>query len=185
MKRIGFAALVALVATVPARADVYITAAQVGDRNEVIISFNARSEPNLGRPYTLDVRPDDDANIAEVTDTNECMKETHPAYGDWEAWGKPDCWCYRKQCRGDIDGKLFLGKPVTGADLIMFKFPFGLTDAELAMRPGYICADLNHAPFLGKRVTGADLIIFKTYFNQPDANVPDCDDTHYNFWIEP
>jgi hypothetical protein len=120
-----------------------------------------------------------------VVEADECMKTTHPAYADWETWGKPDCWCYAKQCRGDINGALFLGKPVTGADLIIFKAAFNLADGDLAGVTDGICADLNMAPFLGKRVTGADLIIFKQYFNIADASVPECDDTHINFWETP
>ena len=111
-------------------------------------------------------------------------------YSDWVAWGKPDCWCYTKQCRGDINGKPFLGKPVTGADLIIFKAAFNKTDADLALVPNGICADLNHTTFLGKRVTGADLIIFKAYFNKADSVVPVCDQPPiitgpYNFWTKP
>ncbi|MHC4676820.1 MAG: hypothetical protein ACYTBZ_30415, partial [Planctomycetota bacterium] len=35
---------------------------------------------------------------------SECMKTSAPEYDDWEAWDKPDCWCYARQCRGDGDG---------------------------------------------------------------------------------
>jgi len=120
----------------------------------------------------------------------ECLNKNAVGYPDWVAWGKPDCWCYRKQCRGDINGALFLGKPVTGADLIIFKAAFNKNNVDLALVPDGICADLNHAPFLGKRVTGADLIILKAYFNKADAVVPVCDQPPiitgpYNFWTEP
>jgi hypothetical protein len=117
--------------------------------------------------------------------SDECMKTTHPRYADWEAWGKPACWCYAKQCRGDINGALFLAKPVTGADLIIFKAAFNKTDAELAQVTNGICADLNMAPFLGKRVTGADLIIFKQYFNLADTSVPECPSENINYWEVP
>jgi len=120
-----------------------------------------------------------------IPDEEECMKTTHPAYADWETWGKPKCWCYAKQCRGDINGAPFLGKPVTGADLIIFKAAFNKSDGDLAGVTDGICADLNMAPFLGKRVTGADLIIFKEYFNDADGDVPICDQTHINFWETP
>ena len=307
MGRIGFAALITLIALVPAWADVYITAAQVGDTNEVIISFDATSETNLVRAFALDIKLDNDANIVSViglsadywvypgtiqidasgnvtdygtiageygdlpgdtlpgppdgngvtlecaslyapvgpgspnapaksgdlasiivdADTcltisanvaragstgvvmenpdevvtvnypvqcvevnfpkciGECVKLNAPFYHDWEVWEKPACWCYARQCRGDINGTFFLGKPVTGADLIIFKSAFNKTDAELALVPNGICADLNHTSFLGKRVTGADLIIFKTYFNQLEANVPECDMTHFCVWESP
>ncbi|KPL23143.1 MAG: hypothetical protein AMJ75_06680 [Phycisphaerae bacterium SM1_79] len=96
-------------------------------------------------------------------------------YEFWVQWNKPECWCYLKQCYGDIDGSSFLGKPVTGADLIIFKAAFNKYDPDLVAVPKGICADLNLASFLGRRVTGADLIIFKEYFNLPESQVPnDC-----------
>ncbi len=52
---------------VPARADVNITAAQVGETNEVIISFDATTETNLVRAFALDIRLDNEANIVAVT----------------------------------------------------------------------------------------------------------------------
>lgn len=117
--------------------------------------------------------------------TTDCMKTTHPAYNDWDTWGKPACWCYAKQCRGDINGASFLSKPVTGADLIAFKAAFNKTTVELQAVPNGICADLNMSAFLGKRVTGADLIIFKEYFNDAEGDVPECDKTEINDWCEP
>jgi hypothetical protein len=59
--------LVLLLFAAPAWADVEITAAQVGDTNEVIISWDASSEPNLVRAFGLDIQLDNDANILEVT----------------------------------------------------------------------------------------------------------------------
>jgi hypothetical protein len=122
---------------------------------------------------------------------SECLKDTSAEYTAWDSWGKPDCWCYKKQCKGDINGALFLGKPVTLADLNTFKLAFNLTDVDLVNVTDGICADLNHAAFLGKRVTLADLNTFKAYFNLADASVPCCDADEdcvldagdkYNFW---
>jgi hypothetical protein len=121
----------------------------------------------------------------------DCLKETAPEYPTWDNWGKPDCWCYCRQCHGDIDCLNFLGKSVTLADLNLLKAAFNRTNAELALIPNGICADLDHDGFLGKRVTLADLNIFKTYFNLPGEDVPCCDndqdcelepDDKYNFW---
>jgi hypothetical protein len=112
----------------------------------------------------------------------ECLMNTAPEYVVWEAWGKPDCWCYRKQCNGDINGTSFLGKPVTTADLNTFKAAFNVTDTVLATVTDGICADLNHGSFLGKRVTTADLNTFKQYFNVADSLVPECDGTYINEW---
>jgi len=111
-------------------------------------------------------------------------------YSDWVAWNKPDCWCYRKQCRGDINGTSFFGKPVTISDLNTFKLAFNQPDPNVMMIPDGICADLNHTPFFGKRVTISDLNIFKQYFNKLEALVPICDQPAiytgpYNFWTKP
>jgi len=126
-----------------------------------------------------------------VYDPCSCLSIIHPSYDVWRDWGSPVCWCYRKQCRGDINGSSFLGKPVSLADLTTFKAAFNQIDSVVASITNGICADLNHAAFLGKRVTLADLNIFKTYFNKPDADVPCCDadqdcvlDAYdiYNYW---
>jgi hypothetical protein len=69
MKKILFV-LVALLFAGPAWADVDITAAlDATDASEctVIISFDARSEPNLPRAFSLDIQADNDANITDVT----------------------------------------------------------------------------------------------------------------------
>ena len=41
-------------------------------------------------------------NIA-VGPITECYAG-QPDYSEWEAAGKPDCWCYPRQCYGDADG---------------------------------------------------------------------------------
>lgn len=56
--------------TIPVWASVNISCAQVGDTNEVIISFDATSETNLIRAFALDIRLDNDANIMEVIGIN-------------------------------------------------------------------------------------------------------------------
>jgi len=113
----------------------------------------------------------------------ECMKTTAPQYADWVAWGKPDCWCYAKQCKGDINGTPYFGKDVTLSDLNLFKLAFNKSTPDLELVANGICADLNQAAYFGKRVTLSDLNTFKLYFNQ--SVVPECDDTNYNFWLVP
>jgi hypothetical protein len=114
----------------------------------------------------------------------ECLSNAAgTAYTLWTNWSKPDCWCYRKQCNGDINGAKFLGKPVTVADNDIMKAAFGLSDAALALVTNGICADLNHAKFLGKHVTVADNDVLKSYFGVADASVPQCPDTYINKWM--
>lgn len=66
MKKIVLTLIVLLFAT-PAWAVVNITATQVGESNEVIISWETVNEPNLVRAFGLDIRLDNDANILSVT----------------------------------------------------------------------------------------------------------------------
>jgi len=69
MKKIVFA-LVVLLFAAPTWATVVvdITAAQVGDTNEVIISWATSGiDPNLVRAFGLNIQLDNDANILEVT----------------------------------------------------------------------------------------------------------------------
>jgi hypothetical protein len=118
----------------------------------------------------------------------DCLSISAPEYADWVAWGKPKCWCYPRQCRGDIDGLRILMKWVQGADLTAFRAAFLKTNAQLALIPNGICADLDHKAILMKRVQGADLTIFRTYFLV--ASVPICDQLPiytgpYNFWTSP
>ena len=103
-----------------------------------------------------------------------CLNEFDPEYSDWIEWGRPECWCYPRQCYGDINGASFFGKPVTLSDLAVFKAAFNKTNEQLRLVPDGICADLNHSSFFGKRVTLSDMITFKEYFNLPESQVPDC-----------
>ncbi len=67
MKKILFV-FVALLFASPALAAVNIAAAvDPGDDCTVIISFDATSEPNLVRAFSLDIQADNDANIVSVT----------------------------------------------------------------------------------------------------------------------
>jgi hypothetical protein len=125
---------------------------------------------------------------------DDCMKETAPEYDIWVEWGKPDCWCCSKQCRGDINCASFLGMPLSLADLNIFKAAFNQPEEILRSNPEWICADLNHDGFLGKRVTLSDLNIFKYYIfkqREPLYMIPCCDldgdciltpEDKYNFW---
>jgi hypothetical protein len=169
--------------TFPAWADVNITAAQVGEPNEVIISFDASSESNLVLELALDVRPENNANITEVTDTNECLKDSDPGYITWEACGKPDCWCYRHQCQGDADGFAEFGRHVGLNDLRILKAEFGRTITELQNMGSHACADFDHLTTFGRPVALPDLNGLFYNFGKPD--LPNCPMTHLNYYIDP
>ena len=111
-------------------------------------------------------------------------------YADWVAWGRPDCWCYARQCRGDINGKKNFGLRVQLLDLQALAAAFNKNDTALATIPNGICADVNHKKNFGLRVQLLDLRELAKYFNKPDAQVPSCDAEPiitgpYNYWTQP
>lgn len=109
----------------------------------------------------------------------ECIKSGTALYTTWDSVGKPDCWCYAKQCRGDGDGAVQGPFWVGLDDLTGFLAAYN----QFVLPAGGICYDNDRAiqgPF---RVSLDDLTIFLTYYNQ--FVVPDCDMTDYNFWLTP
>ena len=111
-------------------------------------------------------------------------------YADWVAWGKPLCWCYARQCRGDINGKKTGLYWVQLADLQVLAAAYNKTDAVLATIPNGICADLNHKKTGLYRVQLADLQELAKYYNKVEASVPKCDQAPlttgpYNYWTKP
>jgi len=111
----------------------------------------------------------------------KCLKkiETTKEFNDWVAWGEPNCWCFKRQCRGDSDGKISFGNWIASADLNLLKRSLSQNDACLATIsysgvPG-ICADSDHKSSFGNRVASADLTALKKYLSQPEVNVPCCD----------
>jgi hypothetical protein len=60
--------LAVLLFAVPAWATVTITCEQVGDTNEVIVSYDMDSEPNIVRAFALDITVDSGATITDVND---------------------------------------------------------------------------------------------------------------------
>lgn len=122
----------------------------------------------------------------------ECYKSTDPNYySTWILTGRPSCWCFKKQCRGDGNGSSSVNKPVTAADLTNFKAGFNkhmtiLRNSNVVDQYGVpgVCGDYNRTSSVGKPVTAADLTIFKAYYNKANTPgvVPDCASTHINFW---
>ena len=140
-----------------------VTVCENATRGGIVAVDGTALDAACAGPVTINVGP------------GECFSSAAgQKYTDWVAWGKPDCWCFKKQCNGDINGSSFIGKPVTTADLNTFKATFNQIDSVVQGVAGGICADLNHAAFIGKRVTTADLNTFKTYFNVAEASVPLC-----------
>lgn len=148
------------------------------------------NDPNSSTNET-DIDGDDRVMNGRVdmgADEIGCLAYDADEYDDWVAWGKPECWCYRKQCRGDADGQSTLGRPVGVADNTLLVKCFGLLKTDPNFIPwGCICADFNHASILNRPVNIADNNILTTYFGVLEANVPACNEEPiitgpYNFW---
>ena len=116
----------------------------------------------------------------------ECFPATHPDYFQWLLVGKPDCWCYPRQCHGDAcnDAQGRLNYWASTNDLAVLiaawnkPYPLiaGLTEpisGELL-----ICADFDHKPEgrLKYRVSPNDLSILIANWNIPNKPDPNCFD---------
>jgi hypothetical protein len=105
----------------------------------------------------------------------DCMKSSHPDHTNWLFWNKPDCWCYARQCRGDIDGLVQGPFWVSLNDLIIFRQAVSKLQTYLQANPHLICADIDHkiqGPFW---VSLNDLVIFRLYVSKLATAVPCCD----------
>ena len=110
----------------------------------------------------------------------DCMMASHPDHAMWLTRGKPDCWCNRRQCKGDIDGLMEGPIPVSLNDLIAFRTFFNIPIT--AVPAGFECADFDAANEGPIPVSLNDLVIFRVSFNLPATAVLECDGTHINFW---
>ena len=115
-----------------------------------------------------------------VYELTECMMATHPDYNDWVEVGKPDCWCYKRQCRGDATGTPVGIFWVQTADVTALRA--ALYEAPNDMEPNDICADFNHRPVGVFRVQSDDVAIIRSGLYVEPNDLPICDGTHINFW---
>ena len=90
---------------------------------------------------------------AVVASSSNLLAQSRPDYAEWVAVGKPVCWTYSRQCRGDADGKAVASSTGTyyvGTDdlnILMNAWqvkepPFGPGIASVA---NGICADFTHS----------------------------------------
>ncbi len=133
----------------------------------------------------------------------ECVNSAAPFYADWVAFGKPACWCYAANCKGDAngtrEGTSFAGyKKVYTQDLAILLAAFGVLEPPkgpgIATIPNGICADFSRTregtSFAGyKRVYTQDLAILLASFGvlEPPKGpgIGDCTGPNYNFFVEP
>jgi hypothetical protein len=134
----------------------------------------------------------------------EPIKNTAPFYNDWVAFGKPNCWAYARNCKGDADGKtqgsVALGLVyVFSNDLNVLISGWNIKEAPkgagIMSIPNAVCADFARdkqgSVALGyARVFSNDLNILIANWNIKEApkgpGVADCMATgHYNFFLVP
>ena len=120
----------------------------------------------------------------------ECIKADSPLYDTWSDLGKPDCWCYARNCRGDADGKKIGDYWVQGEDLNILIDAYFDLDGDLPV--GGICADFDHKKIGDYRVQGEDLNILIEYYFDEEGDISECPkdwdgdlDDDYNDWKVP
>jgi len=106
-----------------------------------------------------------------------CFPTSEPNMTTWKNLGKPRCWCYQRQCRGDLSGSVEGGSKggyywVGSADIGVFSKAYLVKEPTFGVglkgEPN-ICADVTHTVEGGSkggyyRVGSADIGIFsKTY----------------------
>jgi parallel beta-helix repeat protein len=110
-----------------------------------------------------------------------CLSRYDTYYDNWIYWGKPECWCYQRQCRGDTDGEKEGSYWVSNDDNDKFLECFNKFEYELPV--GCECADFDHQKTGPFWVGMLDLNILVTYLDESEPNVPTCEDcVEVNFW---
>jgi len=117
--------------------------------------------------------------FTDPTQPCECFNDNLGHYADWAAFGKPDCWCYERNCRGDADGKK-QGSPLAGYayiftnDLTSLAMCYSIKEPPkgpgVGSIPGCICNDFARdqpgSPLAGyARVFTNDLAILASWYS--------------------
>lgn len=116
-----------------------------------------------------------DGTVLDINVVSYPIKQTAWFYNNWQSRGRPACWAYPRQCRGDADGKKQLQYWVGTNDFNLYKSCQG--KLESAMPPGCICADFSHSKNLQYWVGNNDLNIYKSFQGKLWSSVPLCGDT--------
>jgi hypothetical protein len=139
---------------------------------------------NGSGPHTLKWKYDKDESISRYEDCGwvdkvewiECFPDDHPDYEEWVSVGRPECWCYPRQCHGDTDNA-YQGKNhywVSANDLDLLVAAWNKPLEELSGNE--ICADFDHATQDQNeyRVSTDDLEILVENWQIPDGPDPNC-----------
>ncbi len=94
--------------------------------------------------------------------STDCYPSNSPHYDAWAAAGKPACWCYPTQCRGDANGD----SQVNTLDFNLFRQGYFKTGAAYLAN---VCADFNN----DGRIDNADFFRLRdNYAKVPAADCP-------------
>jgi hypothetical protein len=136
--------------------------------------------------------PDASVSIpsAPLALTSEPVKSTATFYAVWADFSRPNCWAFRRNCRGDANGGKVGVLWVQTIDLNVVVAGWGKQDPALKLAsydPGTgpipaICADFNRTKVGVLRVQTNDLNVLVSYWGKVEAQVPVCDQTNYHYW---
>jgi hypothetical protein len=140
----------------------YVGAANAPGKSGVLFKILVED----GENYTVDVNenairggivmedPNEqvDVNLTPVALNFDCFPSDHDDFANWVAAGKPDCWCYDRQCHGDADDTSdghedpLVERWVIMADYSILVAGWQKKRSESTATPfsEYICADFGH-----------------------------------------
>ena len=115
--------------------------------------------------------------LGTITNNTDCIPSDAAEYDDWVALGKPDCWCYMYQCRGDADHAtegLLTNWRVSGNDLVIIANNWKKKIDDTSLNP---CADIDHQSeglLTAWRVSPNDLAILASNWKAKDTDLTVC-----------
>jgi hypothetical protein len=164
-----------------------------GTSGDLVTVYTSVPSPNVTATVNTtrgNVVLEDTTSVSPSSSTciaGECYPSGLSDHGEWVSVGRPDSWCYPKQCHGDATGTdEFFGRTnkvsVGGADVAILLQGYNLNVSEYSdpTSDPWIAADFDHdTEFFGRtnevRVGGQDVAILLSYYNDPCSTVPaDC-----------
>ncbi|MFA5251376.1 MAG: LamG-like jellyroll fold domain-containing protein [Phycisphaerae bacterium] len=110
-----------------------------------------------------------------VSEGSECYVGMPDYDTQWTPAGRPRCWCYLRQCKGDADGRPETKNNVWVAnrDLAVLKSAWQIANGPVG--PG-ACADFDHKTETKSnyRVSNLDLTILKSNWQISEGPAPTC-----------
>ena len=164
----------------PALSGLLCKVAYSGPECSLTIAGNSRRR-NIVLQNSIEVTGNMPVSIPLMS--TECFPSDHPDYNQWAAVGKPDCWCYPRQCLGDTNNNKGVGDYwVSSDDLEVLLAAWQKKYSQMAGQTHngipWICADFDHqiggGPKLQYRVSPFDLNILLANWNQTNKPDPNC-----------